>query len=142
MPYQLAVHLRAAILRRDPETKVPDETPAALERWAIEADRMVRCDNRDPQEAARLMAWAQQDSFWHTNILSMAKFRKQYDTLKRQAQQARADPRASPIDTEPPVITDAELKRLEWMAQARQQQREAGTDGDGSDSTATATMAR
>lgn len=96
-PYQLALHLRAAILMRDQETKVPDETPAALERWATEADRMIRIDERDPHEAAELMTWAQQDPFWSTNILSMAAFRKQYDRLKRQSQRpARADPRASP----------------------------------------------
>ena len=46
---------------------------------------MMRLDNRDPQEAANLMTWAQHDPFWRANILSMSKFRKQYDTLKRQA---------------------------------------------------------
>jgi hypothetical protein len=97
MPYQLAVHLRAAILARDPATKVPDETPEALQRWATEADRMIRLDSRDQYEAANLMTWCQQDPFWSSNVLSMAAFRKQYDRLKRQSQQpARADPRASP----------------------------------------------
>jgi hypothetical protein len=95
--YQLAQHLRTAILMRDQETKVPDETPEALERWATEADRMVRLDGRDPHEAAELMTWCQRDPFWSSNVLSMTAFRKQYDRLKRQSQQpARADPRASP----------------------------------------------
>ena len=92
MPYQLARHLRAAILMRDQETKVPAETPKALERWATEADRMIRLDGRDPHEAADLMTWCQQDSFWSANILSMSAFRRQYDRLKRQS--ARADPHA------------------------------------------------
>jgi hypothetical protein len=46
---------------------------------------MMRLDKRDPQEAAYLMTWAQNDHFWRANILSMGKFRKQYDKLKRQA---------------------------------------------------------
>lgn len=91
VPYQLALHLRNAILHRDPDTKVPPATPKGLESWAIEADRMLRIDGRDPMEAARLMEWAQNDSFWCANILSMSKFRKQYDKLKRQAQ-ARGSP--------------------------------------------------
>ena len=42
-------------------------------------------------------------------------------------QRSRADPRAGPIDTEPPAITDAELKRLEWMdMQRRQREAERG----------------
>jgi DnaD/phage-associated family protein len=41
-------------------------------------------------------------------------------------QRSRADPRAGPIDTEPPVITDAELKRLEWMDMQRRQEAERG----------------
>ena len=84
-PYELARQLRAAILARDPTTKVPDETPAALARWAKDADLLLRVDKRDPQEAARLIEWCQRDPFWSANILSMAKFRKQYDQLKRKA---------------------------------------------------------
>lgn len=81
IPMKLAMHLKKEILNQDPSTKVPDD----LTNWATEADRMIRLDNRDPQEAANLMTWAQNDHFWRANILSMGKFRKQYDKLKRQA---------------------------------------------------------
>ena len=81
IPMKLAMHLKKEILNQDPSTKVPDD----LTNWATEADRMIRLDKRDPEEAAYLITWAQNDSFWQANILSMAKFRKQYDTLKRQA---------------------------------------------------------
>lgn len=81
IPMKLALHLKKEILNQDPTTKTPDD----LTRWATEADRMIRLDKRDPEEAAHLITWAQNDSFWQANILSMAKFRKQYDTLKRQA---------------------------------------------------------
>jgi len=81
IPMKLASHLKKEILNQDPTTKTPDD----LTKWATEADRMIRLDKRDPEEAAYLITWAQNDPFWRANILSMAKFRKQYDTLKRQA---------------------------------------------------------
>lgn len=90
--YRLAVHLRDAILARDPETKVPEN----LNGWAIEADRLLRLDKRDPGEATRLIEWCQRDSFWSANILSMATFRKQYDKLKRKAEGQMALARAGP----------------------------------------------
>lgn len=92
-PYRLALYLRYAILTRDPGTKVP----ANLQKWAVEADRLLRIDKRDPEEAAALITWCQQHHFWSANILSMDKFRKQYDVLKRQHdQQQKQTSRASP----------------------------------------------
>lgn len=84
-PMLLAIHLRDEILTQDPNTKVPKD----LTSWAIEADRMIRLDKRDPEEAKWLITWAQNDPFWRANILSMEKFRKQYDKLKRQAMAKR-----------------------------------------------------
>lgn len=89
--YQLSAYLRQKIIERDPSTKVPPDTVQGLQRWAIDADRMIRLDNRDPTEARELIAWSQQDDFWSANILSMSSFRKQYDRLKRQ--QTRKGPR-------------------------------------------------
>lgn len=85
----LAEHLRDCILERDPSTK----TPKSLQGWALEADRLMRLDKRPFDEAWQLAQWCQQDSFWCSNILSMASFRKQYDKLKRKATQpSRAAP--------------------------------------------------
>lgn len=54
---------------------------------------MLRLDKRDPVEAKKLMDWSQRDTFWSRNILSMDKFRKHYDRLKRAAkEEARASP--------------------------------------------------
>ena len=94
---QLARHLREEILKQDPNTKVPDD----LKQWAIEAERMIRIDKRDPAEAFWLITWAQNNTFWRANILSMSKFRKQYDTLKRQAasQGAKSSQRYPPKQT-------------------------------------------
>lgn len=91
VPHKLASRLREAILRRDPQTKVPDPDSRAFASWCTEADRMIRLDERDPDEALSLIDWCQRDEFWSANILSMDKFRKQYDKLKRKAE-ARASP--------------------------------------------------
>lgn len=108
IPYQLALHLRSVILNRDPDTRVPADNPKALEGWAVEADRMIRLDKRDPREAAELMVWCQQDPFWSANILSMGTFRKQYDKLKRQ-RDTRASP--TPLRTPKAVPDDTPLHR-------------------------------
>lgn len=84
-PYKLAHYLREQILSRDPQTKVPANTLEALQSWSKDADRMIRLDHRDFAEAKELIKWCQKDSFWSSNILSMATFRKQYDKLKRQS---------------------------------------------------------
>ena len=83
--YQLASHLRDCILAREPTTKVPND----LQRWSMDADRMLRIDNRDYNESRRLIEWCQHDDFWCTNILSMGKFRKHFDQLKRKSQHAQ-----------------------------------------------------
>lgn len=81
IPMKIARHLQQEILKQDPNTKLPKD----LQKWAEEADRMIRLDNRDPDEAMQLITWAQNDPFWKANILSIKKFREKYDTLKRQA---------------------------------------------------------
>lgn len=70
--------------------------------WAREARLMVERDKRDPREAWRVLRWCQADEFWRGNILSMAKFRKQYDQLRHKAKLK-------------PQKADA-LSRDEWLA--------------------------
>lgn len=91
---QLAEHLRACILHRDPTTKTPDN----LQRWAKEADKLLRLDKKPHQEAMSLIEWCQQDQFWSANILSMGTFRKQYDKLKRKAEPRASPPQETPVD--------------------------------------------
>ena len=74
----LAEQLKAHILDNNPDAKI---TESQLTSWTREADRLFRLDQRDQQDASELLDWAQHDSFWLTNILSMSKFREQYDQL-------------------------------------------------------------
>ena len=64
-------------------------------KWRTEARLMLDRDERDFSKAMNLIEWCQSDSFWKANILSMPKFRAQYDALRLQAiRQHEERPRA------------------------------------------------
>lgn len=67
--------------------------PKVLKGWVDAADRLLRIDERPLPEATRVLQWSQDDEFWCSNIMSMPKFRKQYDRLK--LQMLRDDPQMS-----------------------------------------------
>jgi len=79
--YQLASLLRSEILRNLPNARVPDDRPRDMASWCMHIDRMMRLDNRDPTEIAKVIEFAQRDPFWQTNILSTKKLREKYDQL-------------------------------------------------------------
>jgi len=56
--------------------------PTVTERWRTECRLMLDKDGRSESETRELLEWCQQDGFWHGNILSMPKFRQQYDQLR------------------------------------------------------------
>lgn len=76
----LARKLRKLILVNDENTRVPKD----LTKWADEAERLHRLDNRPESEAIKVATWALQDNFWKSNILSVDKLRKHYTKLKLQ----------------------------------------------------------
>ncbi len=84
-PFLLSSYLRKKILEANPAQKVPADTPQALEGWSKEAERMIRLDGHDPNLIATLIDWVTDDEFWRTNILSMAKLRKQFPRLLDQS---------------------------------------------------------
>lgn len=55
------------------------------DKWRTEARLLLDRDDRDFDKAMRLIDWCQADSFWKANVLSMAKFRAQYDQLRLKA---------------------------------------------------------
>lgn len=59
--------------------------PTITQTWKREARLLLDRDQRPIKEIRYLIGWATQDSFWQANILSMASFRKKYDTLRLQA---------------------------------------------------------
>jgi MarR-like DNA-binding transcriptional regulator SgrR of sgrS sRNA len=102
---RLCEHLKRRILQNNVNARIRDSS------WARQADLTLRIDGRDPEEAHRLMDWCQSDPFWHTNILSMAKFRVQYDQLllkmrstSRNRQSSKPTPNADAWDDRMPKL--------------------------------------
>jgi len=52
-----------------------------IERWANDIRLLCENDGVNINDAWKVFKWANSDSFWQTNILSAAKFRKQYAQL-------------------------------------------------------------
>ena len=61
------------------------KTPNITAKWRTEARLLLDRDDIPFDEAVRVLDWCQADSFWKGNILSMPKFREQYDKLRLQA---------------------------------------------------------
>jgi hypothetical protein len=78
---RLAQMLRGHILRNNPSARVAE---GQLQKWALDADRMVRLDGRTHAQIAELIDFSQKDDFWFANILSMGKLREQFDQLTNQ----------------------------------------------------------
>lgn len=68
------------ILARKSDFKKPN-----LESWAKDVRLMREKDGRNLETMAQVFVWTQNDHFWQSNILSMSKFRKQYDSLSDKA---------------------------------------------------------
>jgi hypothetical protein len=74
----LAQLLRQKILQNNPKAKI---TEARAQRWALEADKMMRRDGRTPGEIRELIEFSQRDLFWLQNVLSMQTLREKFDQL-------------------------------------------------------------
>lgn len=57
--------------------------------WRNEARLLIDRDDRDIDEVLELIDWCQADDFWKSNILSMSKFRQQYDKLRLRRESER-----------------------------------------------------
>lgn len=75
--YGLAEFLFTEILKNNPDHKKPN-----LQAWAKHIDLMIRIDKRKPDDIRRVIVWAQNDSFWKSNILSTEKLRTKFDALR------------------------------------------------------------
>lgn len=59
--------------------------PVITEQWRTAARLLLDRDGRELDKAMALLDWCQADEFWKTNILSLPKFRKQYEQLRLKA---------------------------------------------------------
>lgn len=75
-------HLKLSeLLYKKMQENNPNVKKPNLESWANTFRLMMEQDNREGKEVQELILWTQQHHFWHKNILSADKLRKQYDRL-------------------------------------------------------------
>lgn len=75
-----------------PATKKPN-----LDSWANTVRLMNENDNLSLRDMAEVFNWANSDSFWQTNILSIDKFRKQYPQLSAKMPKNKPAQQVAPI---------------------------------------------
>lgn len=67
------------------------KAPTITDTWQTDARLLLDKDHRELESALRLMRWAQADTFWRGNVMSMGKFREKYDQLRLAANKALQD---------------------------------------------------
>lgn len=67
--------------------------PTINNRWLTDARLLLDKDGRPEAEVRKIIDWCQDSEFWRANIMSMAKVREKYDTLRLQA--AKDQPKAA-----------------------------------------------
>jgi hypothetical protein len=65
--------------------------PRVTKEWRDSARLLLDTDRRPLGEALTLMRWAAEDPFWRANVLSLPKFRDQYDQLRLRAEAPAAN---------------------------------------------------
>lgn len=75
--YRLCKLLFNLMRENNPSCKEPN-----LQSWCRDMNKIIRIDQREPDDIAEVIKWSQKDEFWKSNILSPSKLRKQYDQLK------------------------------------------------------------
>jgi hypothetical protein len=105
---QLCLRLQKKVV--DNGSKLPKITKP----WRDEARRLLDIDGRPLLEALALVDWCQQDAFWRANVLSMTKFREQYDQLRLRA----GDVLKPAVTGHDPATAPREWLKDQWRAAA------------------------
>lgn len=89
---RLARFMIDEMLRVKADSRVPSKDVESLQGWAQHIDYMIRLDKRTARNIAEVFRWAQEDSFWCSNIRSPRKLREQWDTLELQKNKRIKEP--------------------------------------------------
>ncbi|MFC8983874.1 hypothetical protein [Streptomyces sp. NPDC057115] len=92
-----------------------DKRPRITAKWRTDMRRLFDIDGITPDQAITAIDWAHANDFWQAHILSPAKLREKYPTLRRQAAAERAKrapqgPQTAPHDTN--TMTAEEKKNV------------------------------
>lgn len=95
--------------------------PTVTAGWLREARLLFDKDNVSLDDALRVLAWSQNDSFWKSNILSIPTFRKQFDRLLLASQRETLPPSEVRRVRE---LEESKLKREKELARSDELRRE------------------
>lgn len=79
--HHLANLLYTEHLKHDPKFLAGKDVKKTLLRWAGDIEKLIRIDQRSPEEVERVIRWCQADNFWKSNILSGGTLREKFDRL-------------------------------------------------------------
>ena len=88
-----------------------DKRPRITAKWRTDMRRLFDVDGITPDQATTAIDWAHANSFWQAHILSPAKLRDKYATLRRQAAAERGQGAPQGPPTAPRDMTEEEKKR-------------------------------
>lgn len=74
--------------------------PKVTQTWIDDMDRILRIDKIAAEEVEAVIRWCQADDFWHANILSPGKLRKQMAQLQLKRKRTVTNPATDAADTE------------------------------------------
>ena len=86
--YELSKFLLSEIRENDENflSGSPNAEELAIQRWALDIERLIKLDHRSTEEIKTVIEFAQSNRFWKSNILSAKKLREKYTTLLLQSQ--------------------------------------------------------
>ncbi|WP_171117865.1 MULTISPECIES: hypothetical protein [unclassified Streptomyces] len=96
-------HLAAVI------EKGGSKKPAVTKKWRNDIRLLIDKDGITPEQAVAAIDWAHANDFWQAHILSPAKLRAKYDTLRRQALAEQRKQRPAGPTTAPREIPEEEI---------------------------------
>jgi hypothetical protein len=88
-----------------------DKRPRITDKWRTDTRRLLDLDGITPDQAIAAIDWAHADKFWNAHILSPAKLREKYPTLRRQATAEQRTASQPGPTTAPRHMTDEEKPR-------------------------------
>ncbi|GHF76874.1 hypothetical protein ACFFSH_40095 [Streptomyces filamentosus] len=97
-------HLAAAI------EKGGDPRPQITKKWRTDMRRLIDVDGITPDQAIAAIDWAHASDFWNAHILSPAKLRDKFTTLRRQAANEQRRHHPSGPQTANRDMTDEEIR--------------------------------
>ncbi|MFD8545579.1 hypothetical protein [Streptomyces sp. NPDC059649] len=88
-----------------------DKRPRVTDKWRTDMRRLIDIDGVTPDQAIAAIDWAHASDFWNAIILSPAKLREKYPTLRRQATSGQRKQQPAGPQTAPRHLTEEEKKR-------------------------------